>query len=546
MNSTFTINNLTKLTNLILLYLEKRCRIYASISFAVLLLGVGLPLWWETTAVPRAPVNHRAISALQGVDVRLHMHVLLGCANKERSADLAVEFMRRLTHSGSIDIYKLTVEHFSYQNTSILRARSVADLDRSISTFDLKPGDLMILEVKPEVLGKDIDVWVTNHRAIYYSEKSDRGVVAKVIRQWIYREPSLSLTRNAIIEPEKFSLNPENRQRFPASPNYDILLTIVNPQPEEMKVNSSIANIVPNYFEPFLQGLKNIADFSVKSQWLYLLPLGVKPKQLADSSKWGKHYALPEDVLPQIITPLEKKLASQVSLHPTINLVMYIVPCSEAPLYIYDQNGQRQDVGSRAFHSPRWGGIVLVNPSYEFCTKTKTDKVFTPDELFVTGIFLQHLKLLIGVTDKMPIPRVYVADPYGLELRLWEIDDILRIRAIEQLTSAKLTLQSLSKLLKEISNIVITDTVGNRITRALDLVKKSAQLLDEADLVNGFLTSKEAFVVSEAAFSDPSLLALLYFPDDQKYAVYIPLFLPVMIPVLFSLKNIKNYLFCSD
>ena len=32
---------------------------------------------------------------------------------------------------------------------------------------------------------------------------------------------------------------------------------------------------------------------------------------------------------------------------------------------------------------------------------------------------------------------------------------------------------------------------------------------------------------AEKAFFDNSLLALLYFPEDQKYAIYIPLFLPI-------------------
>lgn len=51
-----------------------------------------------------------------------------------------------------------------------------------------------------------------------------------------------------------------------------------------------------------------MANFSVKSQWLYLMPLDITPKQIPDSSPSGKHYALLEDILPQLITPLEKKL----------------------------------------------------------------------------------------------------------------------------------------------------------------------------------------------------------------------------------------------
>lgn len=47
--------------------------------------------------------------------------------------------------------------------------------------------------------------------------------------------------------------------------------------------------------------------------------------------------------------------------------------------------------------------------------------------------------------------------------------------------------------------------------------------------------SKEALLASERAFFDPSLLHLLYFPDDQKFAIYIPLFLPMCVPILLSL-----------
>ena len=60
--------------------------------------------------------------------------------------------------------------------------------------------------------------------------------------------------------------------------------------------------------EPFLEELSLVANFSIKSQWLYFLPLDVRPKEVFDSSVLGRHYALSEDVLPQLITPLEKKL----------------------------------------------------------------------------------------------------------------------------------------------------------------------------------------------------------------------------------------------
>ena len=66
-----------------------------------------------------------------------------------------------------------------------------------------------------------------------------------------------------------------------------------------------------DYIEPFLDEVSVIADFRVKSQWLYFLPLGVRPKQVSDTTDWQRHFALREDVLPQIITPLEKKLGKK-------------------------------------------------------------------------------------------------------------------------------------------------------------------------------------------------------------------------------------------
>lgn len=57
-------------------------------------------------------------------------------------------------------------------------------------------------------------------------------------------------------------------------------------------------------------------------------------------------------------------------------------------------------------------------------------------------------------------------------------------------------------------------------------------------LHSAFQASKEAVTSSERAFFDPSLLHLLYFPDDQKFAIYVPLFLPVAVPILLSLAKI--------
>ena len=74
--------------------------------------------------------------------------------------------------------------------------------------------------------------------------------------------------------------------------------------------------------------------------------------------------------------------------------------------------------------------------------------------------------------------------------------------------------------------------------RAVDAVYEAALELTSGHLASAFVASREAVTSSERAFFDPSLLHLLYFPDDQKVAIYIPLFLPMAVPIVLSLVKI--------
>lgn len=44
----------------------------------------------------------------------------------------------------------------------------------------------------------------------------------------------------------------------------------------------------------------------------------------------------------------------------------------------------------------------------------------------------------------------------------------------------------------------------------------------------------QSLTYASSAYYNPSMLALLYFPDEHKYAVYTPLFGPMMVPLLIA------------
>lgn len=67
-----------------------------------------------------------------------------------------------------------------------------------------------------------------------------------------------------------------------------------------------------------------------------------------------------------------------------------------------------------------------------------------------------------------------------------------------------------------IRNIVINDDVGLAINDAYANIITATTHLKHNNLTEAVLFARKAFECSERAFFDPSLLALLYFPDDQK------------------------------
>lgn len=223
---------------------------------------------------------------------------------------------------------------------------------------------------------------------------------------------------------------------------------------------------------------------------------------------------------------------SGVSQNPCIHFVVYVTPCSYIPLYFHEDNRL-----TTAMMSARWGGVQFLNADRTLCNKSKS---FVPDDLGVMSPIITQFHSLIGVPDVSK--HVSLMPLKSSTLRTWQLDSIYRLKIIEQYTNARITLTSLSRLLGEISNIVIIEEVGKAVTESIEAANNVRECLERGQLEEALKHSKIAFETSEFAFTHPSLLALLYFPDDQKYAVYIPLFLPVMIPVLMSLKGVKKWI----
>ncbi|XP_026466654.1 GPI transamidase component PIG-S [Ctenocephalides felis] len=549
-------------------YVYETYRMLAAVSFAVTLIVIGIPLWWYTTDVYRVPLPYSGIDELKNINFQVSLNIYVACREDYRADLLVEELDNKFTKS---DLFNITFKRIIIPLELLQHSKTPAILENALlKNIDVKVGDFIFIEwyaLKDEIL-------VTSDRSAYFSPATSSHKIATVLGEWILGEDSLKTTLSLMrshsdnqrtFSPAKGDLEEINgkgkafysnniqldanaRRRVPPSSAYDVMITVVNPNPEELTADLDIRSAANDYIVPFLNELSSLANFTVKSQWLYFLELDYKPKQVIDSSILRRHFALPEEILPHLITPLEKKLASHVSNNPCLNLVIYLPSCKTAPLHIYTKSGTRakSKSGVDAFLSPRWGGVVISNPSVSICENAliqdNTHVTFKPDTSLIMGTFLHQLRLLLGIMDNSAISGASIVELESLSPRSWELDALKRVRTLEHLTSASLTLQSIAQLLDEINNIVINDDIGESIIVALEECHISKRYLEEGLLDEAFKHSKIAFTLSELAFTDQSLLALLYFPDDQKYAVYIPLFLPIMIPVILSFGTLKRWL----
>jgi len=97
------------------------------------------------------------------------------------------------------------------------------------------------------------------------------------------------------------------------------------------------------------------------------------------------------------------------------------------------------------------------------------------------------------------------------------------------------TLLTLSQLLLSIPNIVIDDTMADKIHQSVDLLEKCEENNEHNQCQQGRL-------LADQVFFHQSLLKLLYFPDDQKFAIYVPLYLPMGAPLAWTLINDLKFL----
>ncbi|KAJ7997524.1 hypothetical protein DPEC_G00229910 [Dallia pectoralis] len=534
----------------------------AALAIAAVVIAVGVPLWWKTTETYRAWLPVSQINQLAQLQLQLSVEVEVvfskGTLIAEHQKKIPPSHTQTRQEEHIVDEttglryrYETRYRTATIMEEDALNQQTAAEADISLHKLSESPCGSVVVFVVPEsstVLPEGVSVYVGQRRTALLRAGGQMRVglglkeVLAGLEIWIKQVLQvMSFSHGDIIAAlsDRVRLGGRSReglsdsvQGFKSSPGYEITFSLLNPDPSSHLLHWDIEAAIHNYIQPLLSKMAPVANFSLDSQILYYAVLGVNPRYDPTLNA----YTLNADSLSHVINPVEARLGSSAaSSNPVLNFLLYVPDSRHSPLHITDH--RRNTVPSNAFSSHRWGGIMVYNVN---TSGSELPVDVHIDMRRVMGVFLPQLRLMLGVQSAAPPPDFLIGS-YGNEgLADWELDRLMWTRSVENVATATTTITSLAQLLDQIGNIVINDNIAEQVSSAVASLQLAVGQLEAGNLGLAMQYSKEAILQSERAFFDPSLLHLLYFPDDQKFAIYIPLFLPMCVPILLSLLKMAS------
>lgn len=261
-----------------------------------------------------------------------------------------------------------------------------------------------------------------------------------------------------------------------------------------------IEGALDQYIMPMLEVLKPIHNFTIDTQvQLYATP--------GDQSE-----ILTREALSSFINAAEWPLSPSIGGAPTVNFLLYV---GNQTIRL-DSEAET----SQSWMIPQWGTVYLLSlPETEGHVSAATLK-----QPMLT--FGGHLMSLLGTPVSGSLP-----------LRL---SSLTRIRSTDLLLRASSSLGSLARLTEKLPSIAIPRRVADGVETTLHHLEQACSNLGG---VEGLTHARIAEQEVERAFFEKSMVGQLYFPDEHKIAVYLPLLGPISVPLIMGLiTEIKNFI----
>lgn len=358
----------------------------------------------------------------------------------------------------------------------------------------------------------------------------EKAIIAYILQsaQSMGQAPQISSSASASRELRSRShrsLNPELAARVDSrmtrslkyAPTYHITVSLFTPSatPSAWEIESALEE----YFTPLLDSISGVNNFTVDTQvqlYATFSPSVHSPEYDTEQQIW----TLREEDLSGFINAAEWPLSPSIGAGPTLNFVLYVPDRSTSPLVVK---------GSQAssWLIPQWGGVVILNP--QDANATSNEATLSKESIQPALLTFSHQLLsFLGAPHTPP----------SLPLQL---QTLTRIRAASLLLSASSTMGSLARLTVALPSIAIPETVSSAVDTTLVHLRATCDALREGRFGDALENARIAEIQAEKGFFEKSMVGQVYFPDEHKVAVYLPLLGPVGVPLVMSaLKELRR------
>lgn len=301
------------------------------------------------------------------------------------------------------------------------------------------------------------------------------------------------------------------------APTYHLTFSLFTPT--SLPSAWDIEAAMKQYATPLLESFSTISNFTVDTQVQLYASFSPSIRQ-PEYDEQLKAWTLRKEDLSGFINAAEWPLSPSIGKGPTVNFILYVPDQNQSPLLVKEN-------GAKSWLVPQWGGIVILNPS--------SDKVANPPSTLtkedlapVMQTFSNQLVSLLG------LPQT----PASLPLRL---STLTRVRAASLIFSASSTLGALAQVYQKLPSIPVPDSVAKSVDLTLANLQAACDQLRDGRFQGALEHARIAEGEAEKAFFERSMVGQVYFPDEHKVAVYLPLLGPVAVPLLMAaLKELKS------
>jgi phosphatidylinositol glycan class S len=492
--------------------ITRRSHVVLSFWFIVILLGV--PIWWKTTSIYR---SHLPLDAMhQWADGKACRPVfpLQITVQADALTESEAQHLVRLTQHSLDDLNDFSGHHLRLQLAPKPESHGtdIANDPEAALTIRLTPGEstsasldqystVLDITYPPNLVpsvnsaSATLSTYVANELRTTFSEE-------QTIISYLLSTSSMSTdaSKPARLTPEVLdSLSKRTTRSFRYAPTYHLTFSLFTPgsTPNTWDVDAAVRD----YMKPILDVLAPIHNFTIDTQvQLYATP-------------GSQSQVLSTDDLASFINAAEWPLSPSIGGAPTINFVAYV---GNQTVGLGAEGSQT----SQSWMIPQWGTVYLL--PLPGSTAHVSSELLKQPMLTFGG----HLLSLLGTPQSGSLP-----------LRL---STLSRIKSADLLLRASSTLGSLARLSLALPSISIPRSVADGVSKSMYHLERACASLGRTD---GLLHARIAEEEAERAFFEKSMVGQLYFPDEHKIAVYMPLLGPVGVPLVIGLINeIKNFI----